>query len=113
MEFGIRALGHALCWVENHENVRSGSARRVAARRVTASRVSVSGAWPEAAARSLLADSGVPVVPAELVRSADEAVEAAPRAGRPAALKICSAHITPKSHVGGVPLGLGPRPAVR
>jgi acyl-CoA synthetase (NDP forming) len=113
MEFGIRALGHALRWVENHGNVRSGSARGVAARRVTASRVSVSGAWSEAAARSLLADSGVPVVPAELVHSADEAVEAARRAGRPAALKICSAQITHKSDIGGVALGLSTDAEVR
>jgi acyl-CoA synthetase (NDP forming) len=131
MEFGLRALGHALRWVENHGNVRSGSPRRVAASSMSprangddppsrtawgassASRVSVSGAWSEAASRSLLADSGVPVVPAELVHSADEAVEAARRAGRPAALKICSAQITHKSDIGGVALGLSTDAEVR
>jgi succinyl-CoA synthetase beta subunit len=56
------------------------------------------------------------VVPAELVHSADEAVEAveaARRAGRPAALKICSAQITHKSDVGGVALGLSTDAEVR
>ena len=108
MEFGIRALGHALRWVENHGNVRSGPARRVAA-----SQVRSSGAWSEDAARSLLADSGVPVVPAELVHSADEAVEAARRVGPPAVLKICSAQIAHKSDIGGVALGLSTDAEVR
>ena len=108
MEFGIRALGHALRWVENRGNVRSGPARRVAA-----SQVRSSGAWSEDAARSLLADSGVPVVPAELVHSADEAVEAARRVGAPAVLKICSAQIAHKSDIGGVALGLSTDAEVR
>jgi hypothetical protein len=77
MEFGLRALGHALRWVENHRTVRSGSARRVAASSMSprangddppsrtawgassASRVSVSGAWSEAASlRVLPVDAG-------------------------------------------------------
>jgi acetate---CoA ligase (ADP-forming) len=53
------------------------------------------------------------VVPAELVHSADEAVEAARRAGRPTALKICSAQITHKSDIGGVALGLSTDAEVR
>jgi acetate---CoA ligase (ADP-forming) len=114
MEFGIRALGQALRWLENRGNVRArpagpaGPAGPVAARRVSAS-----GAWPETAARSLLAEAGVPVVPAELVHSADEAVEAARRVGLPAALKICSAQITHKSDIGGVALGLSTDAEVR
>jgi acetate---CoA ligase (ADP-forming) len=108
MEFGLRALGHALRWLENRGTVRPRPARPIAARRVSAS-----GAWPETAARSLLAEAGVPVVPAELVHSADEAVEAARRVGLPAALKICSARITHKSDIGGVALGLSTDAEVR
>jgi acyl-CoA synthetase (NDP forming) len=108
MEFGIRALGHALRWVENH-----GNPRRAPARQVAVSRIPASGAWPEDAARSLLAARGVPVVPAELVHSSDEAVEAARRVGPPAVLKICSAQIPHKSDVGGVALGLSTDAEVR
>ena len=48
----------------------------------------------------------MPLVPAELVTSADAAAEAARRMGPPVALKICSAQITHKSDIGGVALGL-------
>jgi len=109
MEFGIRALGHALRWVENRGHVWPGPGRRNAASRVSPA----DGAWSEEAARSLLADCGVPVVPAELVHSADEAVEAARRVGLPAVLKVCSAQIAHKSDIGGVALGLGTDAAVR
>jgi acetate---CoA ligase (ADP-forming) len=108
MEFGIRALGHALRWLENRGTVRPRAARPVTPRRVFAS-----GAWTETAARTLLAQAGVPVVPAELVHSADGAVEAARRVGLPAALKICSAQITHKSDIGGVALGLSTDAEVR
>jgi acetate---CoA ligase (ADP-forming) len=108
MEFGIRALGHALRWLENRGTVQPRPARSIAARRVCAS-----GAWPETAARSLLLEAGVPVIPAELVHSADEAVKAARRVGLPAALKVCSAQITHKSDIGGVALGLSTDAEVR
>jgi len=61
--------------------------------------------WSEAAARDLLAGSGVPVVPGELVHSADAAVAAARRLGMPAVLKVCSAQIGHKSEIGGVAVG--------
>jgi hypothetical protein len=61
--------------------------------------------WSEAAARELLAASGVPVVPGELVNSADAAVAAARRLGLPVVLKICSAQISHKSDIGGVVVG--------
>ena len=52
----------------------------------------------------------MPLVPAELVTSADAAAHAARRIGLPVALKVCSANITHKSDIGGVALGL-PREA--
>jgi acyl-CoA synthetase (NDP forming) len=111
MEFGIRALGHALRWLENRGTVRPRLARLAAP--MAARRVCASGPWPETAARSLLAEAGVPVVPAELVHSADEAVAAARRVGLPAVLKICSAQIAHKSDIGGVALGLSTDAEVR
>jgi hypothetical protein len=48
----------------------------------------------------------VPLVPGELVTSADEAAAAAKRLGYPVALRISSAGIAHKSDIGGVELGL-------
>jgi hypothetical protein len=66
------------------------------------------GHWPEDAARRLLSDAGVPVVPACLVSSADEAVKAAAGIGGPLAVKIVSADIVHKSDIGGVRLNVPP-----
>ena len=71
------------------------------------------GPWSEAAARDLVAACGVPLVPAELVTSADEAARAAGRIGLPVALKVCAAQITHKSDIGGVALGLRTEAEVR
>ncbi|MFZ3599314.1 acetate--CoA ligase family protein [Streptomyces sp. BH104] len=71
------------------------------------------GAWSENAARRLLRDGGVPVVPSVLARSADEAVQAADSFGTPVALKIVSPDILHKSDIGGVRLGVHGTDAVR
>jgi len=71
------------------------------------------GAWSEAAARRLLSDAGVPVVPARLVTSVDEAVMAAADLGGPVAVKIVSPDILHKSDVGGVRLDVLGDDAVR
>ena len=55
----------------------------------------------------------MPLVPAELVTSADEAARAAGRIGLPVALKVCAAQITHKSDIGGVALGLHTEAEVR
>jgi succinyl-CoA synthetase beta subunit len=61
----------------------------------------------------LLEQAGVPVVPARLARSVDEAVIAADQLGYPVVLKICGAGIAHKSDTGGVALGLSSEAAVR
>jgi acyl-CoA synthetase (NDP forming) len=66
------------------------------------------GQWAEDAARRLLSDAGIPVVPACLVSSADEAVKAAAGLGRPLAVKIASADIVHKTDIGGVRLNVPP-----
>ena len=111
LDLGMTALGHALRWLENRGRVRAPVPRRVTAPGEAAA--AASGPWSEVAARRLLADAGVPVVPGGLARSADEAVEIAFRVGLPVALKICSAQITHKSDIGGVVLGLGSEAEVR
>jgi acetate---CoA ligase (ADP-forming) len=62
------------------------------------------GQWSEHAARALLAEAGIPVVPARLAGSADEAVKAAADLGGPLSVKIVSADILHKSEIGGVRL---------
>jgi acyl-CoA synthetase (NDP forming) len=62
------------------------------------------GKWSEQDARALLAEAGIPVVPARLAGSADEAVKAAADLGGPLSVKIVSADILHKSDIGGVRL---------
>jgi acyl-CoA synthetase (NDP forming) len=112
LDLGMTALGYALRWLENRGQVRVPVPGRAAAPG-SAATASAGGPWSEMEARRLLAGAGVPVVPAGLAGSADEAVEIARRVGLPAALKICSAQITHKSDIGGVILGLGSEAEVR
>jgi acyl-CoA synthetase (NDP forming) len=62
------------------------------------------GQWSEDAARRLLADAGIPVVPARLVTSADDAAKAAAEFSGPLCVKIVSPQIMHKSDIGGVRL---------
>jgi acetate---CoA ligase (ADP-forming) len=52
----------------------------------------------------MLADAGVPVVPARLVTSADDAAKAAAEFGGPVCVKVVSPQIMHKSDIGGVRL---------
>ncbi|GGK74685.1 acetate--CoA ligase family protein [Mangrovihabitans endophyticus] len=111
IEFGIRALGHALRWT----SARSRAALRPAPERhaVPAAHAGLpSGPMSEAASRDLVAAHGVRVVPGELATTAAGAVAAADRLGYPVALKICAAALTHKSDHGGVALDLPDAAAV-
>ncbi|HEY2549152.1 MAG TPA: acetate--CoA ligase family protein [Streptosporangiaceae bacterium] len=108
IELGVQALGNALRWLEGRDRARP--APRLVQRRRPAG---LAGPWPETAARELLQQAGVPVVPAELAGSPGEAVAAARRLGLPVALKICSAQIAHKSDIGAVALGLASDEEVR
>ena len=100
IDLGVQAVANALGWAE-------GRGRGWAPAKVSGSATgSVNGAWPEAASRSLLKKNEVPLVPLELVSSADEAVRAAGRLGFPVAVKISSAAMPHKSELGAVALGL-------
>lgn len=66
----------------------------------------------EMGVRNLLSEAGIPVVPAELVTSAEHAADAAARIGGPVAMKIVSADIPHKSDIGGVRLGVSGRTEV-
>jgi acetate---CoA ligase (ADP-forming) len=121
IDLGMTALGHALRWLEHRrgpdaahddepERAAAGLVPPGATRRPAAD---PGHPWSEAAARELLAGSGVPVVPGELVNSADAAVAAARRLGLPVVLKVCSAQIAHKSDIGGVAVGPGTEEEVR
>jgi acyl-CoA synthetase (NDP forming) len=66
------------------------------------------GQWSEDAARRMLAEAGVPVVPARLVTSAGDAAKAAAEFGGPVCLKVVSPQIAHKTDIGGVRLGVAP-----
>ena len=128
IDLGMAALGHALRWLENAGRRAPGGPGGLARGRPAPAGAQGGvrgtrggrppagpgpGPWSEAAARDLLASAGVPVVPAELVNSADAAVAAAGRLGLPAVLKVCSAQIAHKSDVGGVAVGPATEDEVR
>jgi acyl-CoA synthetase (NDP forming) len=62
------------------------------------------GQWSEDAARRMLADGGIPVVPARLVTSAGDAVKAATELGGLVCVKVVSPQIMHKADIGGVRL---------
>jgi acyl-CoA synthetase (NDP forming) len=72
-----------------------------------------SGTWSEGRSRQLLADAGVPVVPAVLCTTADEAVAAAAQFAGPVAIKVASEQIVHKTDVGAVELGVAGPAGVR
>ncbi|MGH3227660.1 MAG: acetate--CoA ligase family protein [Streptosporangiaceae bacterium] len=116
IDLGLRALGHALRWLENPPpaTTQPPTTSQTPATTQTAainhaaatSHATAINPWSETAARHLLASCAVPLVPAELVTSAEAATRAARRLGPPVALKVCSAQITHKSDIGGVALGV-------
>jgi acyl-CoA synthetase (NDP forming) len=60
------------------------------------------GQWSEDAARRLLDTAGIPVVPARLVTTAEDAAKAATEFGGPVCVKVVSPQILHKTDVGGV-----------
>ena len=107
IDLGMQALGHALRWLEHHGAQRHPAPARTLSRAgPNAATSQTARSWSEAAAREHLAACAVPLVPAELVTSAEAAAQAARRLGSPVALKVCSAQIAHKSDIGGVALGV-------
>jgi len=107
LDRGLAALGRAYWWSQRQ--------RRSEATRESAVPVAlpVAPAYSEHAAMQLLRSHGIPVVPAVLARSVEEAVAAAGRIGGPVAVKICSPDIAHKTEIGGVGLNVSGAEAVR
>jgi len=111
IELGTRAIGHGARWQERRaRRAGPGAGPRPTARRV-APPAGASGVWPEHRVRALLEANDIPVAPARLVTSPDEAAEIASSYGQPVAMKIASGRVTHKSDVGGVRLGVDPADA--
>jgi acyl-CoA synthetase (NDP forming) len=104
IEHGMTAMGNAVDWHERR-------ARHLARRREVPMapalspqrRKRPSAEWE---LRGLLEAGGVPLVPARLVASAQEAVNAAHELGMPAVLKVVSPDVAHKTEAGGVALDL-------
>ncbi|MDT8899214.1 acetate--CoA ligase family protein [Thermanaerothrix sp. 4228-RoL] len=69
--------------------------------------------WGEFETRPILDAYGIPLIPGDLARSSQEAVQIAERLGYPVVLKIVSPHILHKSDVGGIRLNLNNAEDVR
>ncbi len=102
----LRALGHLKVW---SARVLDGRARLRAA-----TAIATSGARPcgEREVLDYLAARGVPVVPARIAKSCEEAVAFAAAFDGPVALKIASPDIAHKTDVGGVRLNVAGGDAV-
>jgi acyl-CoA synthetase (NDP forming) len=98
------ALRHVGWWSDVTRGPRPAAA--AAARIAVPAAAARRGRWSEDAARALLAGAGLPVVPARLVTSAEEAAAAAADLGGPVAVKVASPDILHKSDIGGVRLGV-------
>jgi acyl-CoA synthetase (NDP forming) len=108
IEFAARAVGHLARWAAAAQRPESPAPPTP----IRLTRLP-GGTLPEDQARELLAEFGVPVVPAVLASDEDAAVAAADRYGYPVAIKVCSPDITHKSDVGGVALSLNDGNRVR
>jgi acetate---CoA ligase (ADP-forming) len=97
------ALRHVGWWSDVTRGPRP---EAVAPARVAVPAAARRGRWSEDAARRLLAGAGLPVVPARLVTSAEEAAAAAAGLGGPVAVKVASPDILHKTEIGGVRLGV-------
>ena len=121
IDHGVSALGGALRWADAYNANQAKLARPAAA---AVEQLDVDGfaasrgitgrfTWAEHHAAAFLSQHGVPVVPQEVVASADDAVAAANRVGFPVVVKLAADDIEHKSDIGGVKLNLTSDDAVR
>jgi acyl-CoA synthetase (NDP forming) len=114
IEHGLSALGHAVRWSETVRRHRAGSPPPPTVVPVFPEGLPERrGTWTETHAARFLAANGVPVVPASVVATAEEAVTAAERVGYPVVVKAAADDLEHKSDIGGVVLNLHDAEAVR
>jgi acetate---CoA ligase (ADP-forming) len=109
---GLPALARAIWWSEKRRAAQADTQERRPP--VQAAEPALSARpWSEARAREYVAAADVPVVPGEVVSTADGAVSAAERLGFPVVLKVVSPSLQHKTEAGGVALNLQDAGAVR
>ncbi|MFL5704765.1 MAG: acetate--CoA ligase family protein, partial [Ktedonobacteraceae bacterium] len=103
----IAALGKGRWWAKQYQayQAREADSSKSAELHGELPTIDVS-AWSEWRVREFLAQQDIPLIPARLVTTAEEAVAAAEEIGFPAALKVVSPDILHKSDIGGVRLNL-------
>jgi acyl-CoA synthetase (NDP forming) len=103
--FAVRALDHAIAYGEARARFERPRAERPAIARLDLT----AGAGPldEACSREILRQIGIPVPPARVARSGQEAARLATEAGFPVVLKVIAAGLAHKSRAGGVRLDVG------
>jgi acyl-CoA synthetase (NDP forming) len=111
IEHGMAAIGAAVRWSRARES--AGGTRVESTAPAPVVRGPATGVWAEHRAAALLAENGVPVVPAELAADEEAAVAAAERFGYPVVLKAAAEGLGHKSDIGGVRLGLNSPEDVR
>src|SRR2546421_4187084 len=110
----IPALGKLMDWTERYRTAQAhGSKAPSEGVRAISLDDAATGSWSEYQARAFLEQQRIPVIPATLATSAEQAAEAARAMGFPVALKIASPDIVHKSDIGGVKLGLQNEEEVR
>ena len=102
----IPALAQVMTWTQRYRASQAQAKEEDASIPAYSFSTVPSGNWSEHQARNFLEQSGIPVIPARLVASAEQAVDAARAIGYPVALKVASPDILHKSDVGGVRLNI-------
>ena len=120
MDRSLAAIGKAMWWSERYRAAQKAQQLPTQTQETQLDSTALAkvhetarGRWSESQARTLLQQFGIPVIPAQLVNSADEAMTAATTLGLPVALKIASPDILHKSDIGGVCLNLHSEDEVR
>ncbi|HEY7279766.1 MAG TPA: acetate--CoA ligase family protein [Trebonia sp.] len=104
----VVALRNVAWWSQASRAVTDGTARPAAVAEAAGAMGERRGHWSEEAARRLLAAAGIPVVPAQLAASAEEAAKAAAGFGVPVSVKVVSPQVTHKTDIGAVRLDVPP-----
>jgi acetate---CoA ligase (ADP-forming) len=105
----VRALGRAAWWSEQL----AAPAADEAGAHTPAPNGARTGVWSEARSRELLGGAGVPLVPAILVRTVDEAVTSAKELGWPVVVKANADDLPHKTDVGAIALDVSGDDQVR
>lgn len=106
IDLGMRALGHGARYHEQRDRLLSRG--RLGPPPAVDPPPGARGVWGEHRVRGLLADHGIPVAPAELAATTEQAAALAGAYGVPLAMKIVAPGLLHKSDVGGVRLGVDP-----